>query len=164
MIVDRSRDFTPGVVYMSRPDPVHAREFAVQVVRKLREAGFESLWAGGCVRDQLMGARTKRLRHRHQRDSRPDSRGVWPATHAGRGRFVRRHHRHRSAGSRSDRCGDVPPDAGYSDGRHPDAVTFSTAEEDAQRRDFTINGLYLRSARAARDRLCRRPGRPAAES
>jgi tRNA nucleotidyltransferase/poly(A) polymerase len=32
-------------------------------------------------------------------------------------------------------------DAGYSDGRHPDAVTFSDAEHDAQRRDFTINGL-----------------------
>jgi tRNA nucleotidyltransferase/poly(A) polymerase len=33
-------------------------------------------------------------------------------------------------------------DAAYSDGRHPDAVTFSSAEHDAQRRDFTINGLF----------------------
>lgn len=33
-------------------------------------------------------------------------------------------------------------DGGYSDGRHPDAVTFSTPEHDAQRRDFTINGLF----------------------
>jgi tRNA nucleotidyltransferase/poly(A) polymerase len=33
-------------------------------------------------------------------------------------------------------------DARYSDGRHPDAVSFSTPEEDAQRRDFTINGLF----------------------
>jgi tRNA nucleotidyltransferase/poly(A) polymerase len=33
-------------------------------------------------------------------------------------------------------------DATYSDGRHPDGVTFSSAEEDAQRRDFTINGLF----------------------
>jgi poly(A) polymerase len=33
-------------------------------------------------------------------------------------------------------------DAGYSDGRHPDAVTFSDAEHDAERRDFTINGLF----------------------
>ena len=30
----------------------------------------------------------------------------------------------------------------YSDGRHPDAVSFSDAEHDAQRRDFTINGLF----------------------
>ncbi len=34
-------------------------------------------------------------------------------------------------------------DATYSDGRRPDAVTFSTAQEDAQRRDFTINGLFF---------------------
>ncbi len=33
-------------------------------------------------------------------------------------------------------------DESYSDGRHPDGVAFSTAEEDAQRRDFTINGLF----------------------
>jgi len=36
-------------------------------------------------------------------------------------------------------------DIGYSDGRHPDRVSFSkTAEEDVQRRDFTINGLLMR--------------------
>ena len=34
-------------------------------------------------------------------------------------------------------------DAPYSDGRHPDRVTFCTAEEDARRRDFTINGLFF---------------------
>ncbi len=34
-------------------------------------------------------------------------------------------------------------DAAYSDGRHPDAVTFTDAEHDAQRRDFTINGLFF---------------------
>ena len=34
-------------------------------------------------------------------------------------------------------------DAGYSDGRHPDHVTFSSAREDAARRDFTINGMFF---------------------
>ena len=34
-------------------------------------------------------------------------------------------------------------DATYSDGRHPDAVVFSTPEQDALRRDFTINGLFF---------------------
>ncbi len=34
-------------------------------------------------------------------------------------------------------------DAAYSDGRHPDAVSFSTAREDARRRDFTVNGLFF---------------------
>src|SRR6202012_514611 len=31
------------------------REFAVEVVRRLRAAGHEALWAGGCVRDELLG-------------------------------------------------------------------------------------------------------------
>ena len=35
-------------------------------------------------------------------------------------------------------------DGSYNDGRRPEAVTFSTPEEDAQRRDFTINGLFER--------------------
>jgi tRNA nucleotidyltransferase/poly(A) polymerase len=34
-------------------------------------------------------------------------------------------------------------DAAYSDGRHPDSVTFSSPEEDASRRDFTIDGLFF---------------------
>src|SRR5205814_7877808 len=34
-------------------------------------------------------------------------------------------------------------DGAYTDGRHPDAVTFSTAREDAERRDFTINGMFF---------------------
>jgi tRNA nucleotidyltransferase/poly(A) polymerase len=34
-------------------------------------------------------------------------------------------------------------DAAYSDGRHPDRVTFSDARDDAERRDFTVNGLFL---------------------
>src|SRR5207237_1740278 len=34
-------------------------------------------------------------------------------------------------------------DVSYSDGRHPDAVVFSSAREDALRRDFTINGMFF---------------------
>ena len=34
-------------------------------------------------------------------------------------------------------------DGAYSDGRHPESVSFSSAEEDAQRRDFTVNGLFF---------------------
>ena len=39
---------------MTKVDPQLAREFAVDVVRQLRAAGHQALWAGGCVRDQLM--------------------------------------------------------------------------------------------------------------
>ena len=31
------------------------RDFATDVVRRLRSAGHEALWAGGCVRDELLG-------------------------------------------------------------------------------------------------------------
>ena len=132
-----------GVVYMSRPDPVHARAFAVQVVRKLREAGFESLWAGGCVRDQLMGREPKD--YDIATNATPDQiREVFGkrrtlAVGAAFGVIT-------VIGPREAGQIDVATfrqDAGYSDGRHPDAVTFSTAEHDAQRRDFTINGLFF---------------------
>src|SRR5437868_15545587 len=36
-------------------DPKLARDFAVEIVRRLRDQGHQALWAGGCVRDQLMG-------------------------------------------------------------------------------------------------------------
>src|SRR5262245_9613064 len=41
------------------PPPKTEREFAVEVVRTLREAGHEALWAGGCVRDELLGLTPK---------------------------------------------------------------------------------------------------------
>ncbi len=31
------------------------REFATEVVARLREAGFQAFWAGGCVRDLILG-------------------------------------------------------------------------------------------------------------
>src|SRR5438067_4294064 len=48
----------PRLANRSGPRHNHAmtdRAFATDVVRRLREAGFEALWAGGCVRDQLLG-------------------------------------------------------------------------------------------------------------
>ena len=39
--------------------PEEQRRFAVEVVRRLRGAGFEAYWAGGCVRDQLLGRTPK---------------------------------------------------------------------------------------------------------
>ncbi|HZU37788.1 MAG TPA: CCA tRNA nucleotidyltransferase, partial [Gemmataceae bacterium] len=35
--------------------PLTERDFAIDVVRRLRDAGYEALWAGGCVRDELLG-------------------------------------------------------------------------------------------------------------
>ena len=39
----------------SQADPTRARDFATEVVFRLKNAGFTAFWAGGCVRDDLLG-------------------------------------------------------------------------------------------------------------
>jgi poly(A) polymerase len=120
------------------------RDFAITVVRRLRDAGHEALWAGGCVRDQLLGleptdfdvatsARPEQVQQLFRRTIAVGaSFGVvevlGPRDELGRYPKVQ------VATFRSD--------VSYSDGRHPDAVVFSSAREDALRRDFTINGMF----------------------
>ncbi|HEX3725759.1 MAG TPA: CCA tRNA nucleotidyltransferase, partial [Pirellulales bacterium] len=127
---------------MASFDPVLQREFAVQVVRTLRERGFESYWAGGCVRDALLGrlpkdydvattARPEQVREafgRRRTIAVGVAFGVITVVGPGNAGHVE--------------VATFRQDAGYSDGRHPDAVEFSTPEADAQRRDFTVNGLF----------------------
>lgn len=124
------------------PSPKKARRFAVEVVRRLRRDGFEAYWAGGCVRDELLGLLPK------------DYDVATDATPAA----VRKLFGHRRTlalgaafgvitvlgpkGSGQVEVATFRCDAAYSDGRHPDSVRFSTAEEDASRRDFTVNGLF----------------------
>jgi len=123
-------------------DPDKQQQFAEDVVGRLREAGFEAYWAGGCVRDQMMGRRPK------------DFDVATSATPEQiRELFGRRRTLAIGAafgvitvlGGKPLEPIEVATfrrDAAYSDGRHPDSVTFSSAEEDASRRDFTINGLF----------------------
>ncbi len=68
----------------SCPTPTAQREFALEVAQKLRAAGFESLWAGGCVRDRASRHHAQRLRRRHQRHARSNSRSLRPPPHARR--------------------------------------------------------------------------------
>jgi len=128
---------------MSPVDSQRARQFAVEVVRRLREAGFAALWAGGCVRDRLLGLEPK--------DYDVATGAVPEQIRAVFGR--------RKTLAIGQAFGVItvlgPPgagqievatfrsDQGYSDGRHPDRVAFCGAEEDAQRRDFTINGMFF---------------------
>jgi poly(A) polymerase len=122
--------------------PEMARQFAVEVVRALRDAGHEAYWAGGCVRDQLLGRQPK---------------DYDVATNAQPGRVTEVFDKRRTLAIGASfgvitvlgpkRAGQIEvatfrEDAGYSDGRHPDGVRYSTAKEDASRRDFTINGLF----------------------
>ena len=44
---------------MTAVDTAKAKEFAIDVVRRLRAERFEALWAGGCVRDSLLGRTPK---------------------------------------------------------------------------------------------------------
>lgn len=121
------------------------REFAIDVVRTLQKAGYTALWAGGCVRDEFLGlvpadydvatsARPEQLRPLFRRRNEIGAHfGVVQVIgpKAGDGTW----HTIEVASFRSD--------GAYTDGRRPDTVTFSSPEEDAERRDFTINGMFF---------------------
>jgi tRNA nucleotidyltransferase/poly(A) polymerase len=119
------------------------RAFALDIVRKLRAAGFEALWAGGCVRDQLLGFAPKD--YDVATSARPDEIrqlfGRRRTLAIGASFGVITVLGPRDAGQIE--VATFRTDATYSDGRHPDSVTFTTAQNDASRRDFTINGLFL---------------------
>jgi poly(A) polymerase len=121
------------------------REFATDVVRTLQAAGFRAMFAGGCVRDELLGLAPADFDV--ATDARPEQviklfrRSIAVGASFGVIEVIGPrgpHHRHLSVEVATFRS-----DGTYSDGRRPDSVTFSSPEEDAQRRDFTINGMFL---------------------
>jgi poly(A) polymerase len=124
------------------PAPTDQREFALEVAQKLRGAGFESLWAGGCVRDELLGIPPKDydVATNATPDQIRDLFGHRRTLPIGAAFGVVTVLGPRTAGQIE--VATFRTDATYSDGRHPDAVHFTTAEHDAERRDFTINGLF----------------------
>ncbi len=87
---------------MRQPIPEKQREFAVEVVRQLRDHGFEAYWAGGCVRDQIL----KRTPYDYDVATSaqpPDIQRVFHrAQNAGRGGGVRRDRGSRTARRRAD--------------------------------------------------------------
>lgn len=114
------------------------RETAVRIVRRLQTAGLSAFWVGGCVRDFLLG-------HQPQdydiaTDARPEQiERLFKRTIAVGRKFgvmlvVEGKHQFQIATFRAE--------ADYQDGRRPEKVVFSSAEADAQRRDFTVNGLF----------------------
>lgn len=128
---------------MSPLDPQRARQFAVEVIRRLHDAGFAALWAGGCVRDQLLRLEPKD--YDVATDATPEQiREVF-----GRRRTLAIGQAFGvitvlgPSGAGQMDVATFRRDQGYSDGRHPDQVTFCSAQEDAQRRDFTINGMFF---------------------
>lgn len=115
-----------------------AWDAAVQIIKTLRVEGHAALLAGGCVRDRLLGRTPKDFDV--VTDATPERvREVFPRSRQVGAKFgvmlVRKYgHDIEVATFRSDGT--------YSDGRHPDSVTFGSEVEDARRRDFTINGLF----------------------
>lgn len=111
---------------------------ALAMVQELRRAGFTAYWAGGCVRDMLMGREPKDFDI--ATSARPDEvLALFPrCLEVGRAFGVVQVLRD----GMSFEVATFRQDAAYADGRHPEAVTFGGPEEDARRRDFTVNGLF----------------------
>lgn len=120
-----------------------SRDFAYQVVKTLQNAGYQALWAGGCVRDQLVGKVPKD--YDVATNATPDQ-----------VRLLFGKKRTLAIGASFGVITVLGPktadpievatfrrDTGYSDGRRPDAIEFTDAREDAIRRDFTINGMFF---------------------
>jgi len=112
---------------------------ALHVVQRLQGAGHVAYWAGGCVRDRLMGRPPKD--YDVATSARPEEvlrlfpRGQKVGVAFGVVLVREKKNQVEVATFRADGV--------YSDGRHPDTVRFTNAEEDAKRRDFTCNGLFF---------------------
>ncbi len=108
------------------------------IVERLRAADHQALWAGGCVRDQLLGKAAKDIDI--ATSARPEEIESYFEKTVAIGKafgvigVVLNDHFFEVATFRQD--GD------YQDGRRPNHVTFAEAEADAHRRDFTINALF----------------------
>jgi poly(A) polymerase len=113
---------------------------ACDIVAQLQRAGHTAYLAGGCVRDHLLGVEAK---------------DYDVATSAGPEEVQRLFPRVTDLTGKSFgvvrvmvekeffEVATFRQDGPYKDGRHPESVCFATAQEDAQRRDFTINGLFF---------------------
>ncbi|MEM6393387.1 MAG: CCA tRNA nucleotidyltransferase [Planctomycetota bacterium] len=123
-------------------NPLPHRAAALEIIRVMRDAGHTAYLAGGCVRDALLGQTPKD--YDVATDATPDRvRRLWPRSNAVGEAFgvVLCYHGHGDQRLTTE-VATFRSESTYSDGRRPDAVTFTTADEDAHRRDFTINGLF----------------------
>jgi poly(A) polymerase len=115
-----------------------ARDAALFLARRLIAAGHQAVFAGGCVRDKLLGH---------------DPKDYDIATSATPAEVMKLFPKSNEVGAHFGvviakhdgehvEIATFRTDGSYKDGRRPETVAFSTPEEDAQRRDFTINGLF----------------------
>lgn len=111
---------------------------ASHLAKTLTEAGHTAYFAGGCVRDKLLGIEPKD--YDIATSATPaEVLKLFPGSNevgAHFGVVIAKH------GGHHVEIATFRTDGSYKDGRRPESVVFSTPQEDAQRRDFTINGLF----------------------
>lgn len=125
------------------PTSEHARRAATQIVNALRQHTHIAYFAGGCVRDELLGLAPSD--YDVATDATPDRvRHIFPHSDLVGACFGVVLVKLRIEGDPVIvEVATFRSDGPYSDSRRPDAVTFSTPDEDAKRRDFTVNALFL---------------------
>lgn len=123
---------------MNGQPPIPPSEIATDIVRRLQGAGFAAYWVGGCVRDFLLGREpgdydiaTNAVPEQIEK--------LFPHTIAVGRKFgvmvvIEEKQQFQVATFRAE--------SDYRDGRRPEQVSFGDPQADAQRRDFTINGLF----------------------
>jgi len=115
-----------------------SRETAIKIIKRLRKADYQALLAGGCVRDMLLKRQAK---------------DYDVATDAKHDEVVKLFGRTLKVGAKfgvvmviingvQTEVATFRTESGYTDGRHPGRVVFSSPQKDASRRDFTINGMF----------------------
>ncbi len=121
-----------------RVDP-HLLKGALAIVDRLHEDGHEAYFAGGAVRDLLLGKRIKDIDI--ATSASPD--------HV-EGLFAQTIPVGKAFGvvvvvmeSGNYEVTTFRKESGYEDGRHPGSVEFTDAQTDALRRDFTVNALFV---------------------
>ena len=128
------------------------KEHATNIVRELRKRGFQAYFAGGCVRDSLLGLVP--ADYDVATDATPAQvMRIFPETYAVGAHFgvvlvpLPEGIEYAALPSEHPRAVEVATfrsDGVYSDGRHPDEVRYSEhPEDDVRRRDFTINGMMM---------------------
>jgi len=114
------------------------RTAAIKIIKRLRRAGYEALLAGGCVRDMLLKRPAKD--YDVATDAKPDEvaklfrRTLKVGAKFGVIMVI-------DSGMQTE-VATFRTESGYADGRHPGRVAFCSPQEDASRRDFTINGMF----------------------
>jgi poly(A) polymerase len=130
-----------------------AKQHATEIIRTLRAQGHQAYLAGGCVRDVLL--QREPADYDVATDATPEQvMHIFPQAFAVGVQFgvvlvpikatTTEGTEEQGAKEPYLEVATFRSDLGYSDGRHPDEVRFTKSpQEDAQRRDFTINGMFL---------------------